>query len=58
MDDLKATLEKLFADAAEYDLTADLATDTDTREVFQSLAKQYRVMADSLRAVIDQKAKN
>jgi hypothetical protein len=52
MEDLKAKLEKLVADAAECDLIASLATEKDKREVFTSLAKQYRSMADAIRSTI------
>ncbi len=57
MEDLKTKLDKLIADAAECDLIANLATEKDKREVFQSLAAQYRSMAEAIRTVIAQREK-
>ena len=52
MEDLKAKLEKLIADAAECELIANLASEDDKRKVFRSLAAQYRAMAEAIRTVI------
>jgi hypothetical protein len=49
MQDFKAKLEKLIADAAECDMIANLSADKDKRETFRSLAEQYRKMADAIR---------
>jgi hypothetical protein len=52
MQELKAKLEKLIADAAECDLIASLAAEKDKRDAFRSLAAQYRSMAQAIRTVI------
>jgi hypothetical protein len=52
MQDLKTRYEKVLADAAECELIRDLATDTAKREMFGSLAQQYRQMAEALKREI------
>ena len=52
MQDLKARLEKLMADAAECELICNLATDTAKRATFRRLAEQFRSMADEIKAEI------
>ncbi len=57
MEELKAKLEKLMADAAECDLIANLASEDDKRRTFRDLAAQYRVMADAIRKTIADRAR-
>jgi hypothetical protein len=52
MQDLKAKLEKLIADAAECDLIANLSDDKRKRDTFRALAEQYREMADVVRQAL------
>jgi hypothetical protein len=56
MQDFKAKLEKLIADAAECDLIANLSDDKDKREAFRSLAERYRKMADAVRQAMADRA--
>ena len=52
MQDMKAHLEKLRADAAECALIRDLATDPDKRELFARLAEHLTTLASEIEAVI------
>ncbi|SHN81866.1 hypothetical protein [Bradyrhizobium erythrophlei] len=52
MQDMKAHLEKLRADAAECALIRDLATDPDKRELFRRLAEHLTTLAGDIEAVI------
>ena len=52
MQDMKAHLEKLRADAAECALIRDLATDPDKRELFTRLAEHLTTLAREIEAVI------
>jgi hypothetical protein len=54
MQDFKARLEKLYADAAECDLIGNLATDASKRASFRRMAEQDRTMAAELKAEIVQ----
>jgi hypothetical protein len=49
MQDMKARLEKLIADAAECDLIASRAAEQGKCQAFRDLAAQYRKMADAIR---------
>ncbi|MFL5240027.1 MAG: hypothetical protein ACJ8EL_21015 [Rhizomicrobium sp.] len=54
MEDMRAHLEKLRADAAECTLISDLATDFKKRELFARLAQRLDVLASELeRAIAD-----
>jgi hypothetical protein len=55
MKDMERRVEKLIADAAECDLIANLAAETDKQEAFRSLANQYRAMAAAIEAVMAQR---
>jgi hypothetical protein len=52
MQDMKAHLEKLRADAAECALIRDLATDTQKRELFTRLADHLSTLASEVEAAI------
>lgn len=52
MQDAKARLEKLRADAADCDIIAKLATNKAKREAFRELSESYQRMADELEALI------
>jgi hypothetical protein len=52
MENLKAKVEQLIADAGECDLLAGLATENDKREIFSNVANQCRSMADAIRRTI------
>ena len=52
MQDMKAHLEKLRADAAECALIRDLTTDPDKRELFARLAEHLTTLAREIEAVI------
>jgi len=52
MQDMKAHLEKLRADAAECALIRDLATDPDKRELFTRLTEHLTTLAREIEAVI------
>ena len=52
MQDMKAHLEKLRADAAECALIRDLATDTKKRELFTRLAEHLSTLASEVEAAI------
>jgi hypothetical protein len=52
MQDMKAHLEKLRADAAECALIRDLATDPQKRELFTRLADHLSVLASEVEAAI------
>jgi hypothetical protein len=52
MQDMKAHLEKLRADAAECALIRDLATDPDKRELFTRLADHLTALASEIEAAI------
>jgi hypothetical protein len=52
MQDMKAHLEKLRADAAECALIRDLASDPAKRELFTRLAEHLSVLAREVEATI------
>lgn len=52
MQDMKAHLEKLRADAAECALIRDLATDPAKRELFTRLAAHLTTLAGEIEAAI------
>jgi hypothetical protein len=52
MQDMKAHLEKLRADAAECSLIRDLATDPVKRELFARLAEHLAALASDIEAAI------
>ena len=52
MQDMKAYLEKLRADAAECALIRDLATDPVKRELFARLAEHLAALAGEIEAAI------
>jgi hypothetical protein len=52
MQDMKAHLEKLRADAAECALIRDLATDPQKRELFTRLAEHLTILAAEVEAAI------
>ncbi len=52
MQDLRAKLEKLLAEAHDCDLIGNLATDTAKRATFRRMAAQFREMAEQLKADI------
>jgi hypothetical protein len=52
MEELKSKLDKLLADAEDYDLIAKLATDPSRREAFNRLAAQTREVADKLKGLM------
>jgi len=52
MKDARARLEKLRADAAECEMTANLTTLRAKRDAFQKLAVTYRGMATDLDGLI------
>jgi hypothetical protein len=52
MQDMRAHLEKLRADAAECALIRDLATDPQKRELFTRLAEHLSVLASEVEAAI------
>jgi hypothetical protein len=52
MDELRSKLNKHLADAADYDLIAQLATDPERRDAFRVLAAQTRDIADKLQRLI------
>jgi hypothetical protein len=56
VQDLKERYEKVLADAAECDLVGSMAADKEKREMFRSLAEQYRRMAEALKQEIDRRA--
>jgi hypothetical protein len=55
MQDMRAHLEKLRADAAECALIRDLATDPAKRELFTRLAAHLSTLAGEIEAVIVKK---
>lgn len=55
MKDYQASLEKLRADAAEYRLICDLATDRAKRELFHKLAAHLTGLADQVEAAMLQR---
>jgi hypothetical protein len=55
MQDMRAHLEKLRADAAECALIRDLATDPAKRELFTRLAAHLGTLAGEIEAVIAKK---
>ena len=52
MQDMKAHLERLHADAAECALIRDLATDPQKRELFTRLAEHLATLAGDVEAAI------
>jgi hypothetical protein len=52
MQDMKAHLEKLRADAAECALIRDLATDPEKRALFTRLAEHLSALASEVEAAI------
>ena len=52
MEDMKAHLEKLRADAAECALIRDLATDAEKRELFTRLAEHLSMLASQVEVAI------
>lgn len=56
MQDLKARLEKLLADADDCELISNLSTDLKKRAAFARLASQYKEMAESVRREIEARA--
>ena len=52
MRDMKSSLEKLLAAAAECDLIEKLATDQSKRAIYHRMAAQYRAMANDLQGEI------
>lgn len=52
MQDMRAHLEKLRADAAECALIRDLATDPKKRELFTRLAERLSTLAGEVEAAI------
>ena len=52
MQDMKAHLEKLRADAAECALIRDLATDPEKRALFTRLAEHLGTLASEVQAAI------
>lgn len=52
MSELRSKLDKLRADAEDYDLTAQLATDPERRNAFRLLAAQTRDIAAQLERLI------
>ena len=52
MQDMRPHLEKLRRDAAEAQLTCDLATDKQKRDLFGKLAAHYRVLADEVEKAV------
>jgi hypothetical protein len=52
MQDMKAQLERLRADAAECALIRDLATDPGKRELFTRLAQHLSTLASDMEATI------
>jgi len=55
MDELKARLEKLLADAEDCELIGRLAEDVAKRATFRRLAEQFRAMAEEVKATIAQR---
>jgi hypothetical protein len=55
MQDMRAHLEKLRADAAECALIRDLATDAQKRELFTRLAAHLSTLASEVEAAITAK---
>jgi hypothetical protein len=56
MEELRRKLEQLIADAAQCDLIADAAVESDKRTVFSDLGAQYRKMADAIRIVLAERS--
>jgi len=56
MQDMKAHLEKLRADAAECAMISDRATGTVKRDLFKRLAQHLSVLADEVERAIAAKA--
>ena len=52
MDEMKAKLDRLLAEAEDCDLIGKLATDPEKRAYFAKLAGQLRAMADDIKAVL------
>ena len=52
MNELKLKLDKLRADAEDYDLIAKLATDPARRDAFRLLSEQTRDIAEQLEHLI------
>jgi hypothetical protein len=55
MEELKARLEKLLADAEDCELISRLADDIAKRATFRRLAEQFRAMAEEVKATIAQR---
>jgi hypothetical protein len=55
VEDLRTRYEKVLSDAAECDLIGSLAADEEKREMFRSLAEQYRRMGEALRQEMDRR---
>ena len=58
MQDMRAHLDKLRADAAECALIRDLATDPQKRELFTRLAEHLSALANEVEAAIATKLTN
>jgi hypothetical protein len=56
MKDMRASLEKLRADAAEAALIRDLATDRQKRELFTRLADHFAALAAEVERAIAQRS--
>ena len=55
MEEMKARLEKLLADAEDCELISRLAEDVGKRAMFRRLPEQFRAMAEEVRSSIAQK---
>ena len=53
MQDYKARIEKLSADAAECDLIGNLAVEEAKRKTFRRLAQQFRAIGEQLKAEME-----
>ena len=56
MKDYRASIEKLRKDAAEAALIRDLATDHDTRAMYDNLHKHFNRLADEVEQTLKLKA--
>ena len=54
MKDMQAHLEKLWAEAVKCEMIRDSATDTKKRELFDRLARHYRVLAAEIERAMKQ----
>jgi cell fate (sporulation/competence/biofilm development) regulator YlbF (YheA/YmcA/DUF963 family) len=52
MQDMKAKLDKLLADAEDCELISNLADDLTKRATFRRLAEQFRAMAEELKTAM------